>query len=446
MSNKWLSLAAAALLVVNVACTDGTAPVESSAPAEVGNDVHSLELGVPGRANANVSVASDGDFLVAAWSAAEPEGAADIFTAVSRDGGRTFSEPVRVNSEAGTAKVSGEQPPRIVLAPQANADPVVSLIWTASGEAGTRLLTSRSVDGARTFAPSELVPGTDAPGNRGWESLTAFGNGVVAAAWLDHRLHAQGSDVATTHHHHEAGADPNEDGVAMAARSQLYFVAFDGESAPKPLTGGVCYCCKTALATGMFGSPDTVAIAWRHVYPGNMRDIAFTISRDQGRTFSAPVRASEDQWSIAGCPDDGPSMAIDGEGRVHLVWPTAATENGQPVKALFHTMTADGVTFTPRVKLPTQGQANHPQIAAAADGSLVVVWDESGSGTRSIARARGVLDGSGQVTFTRSAASGTETGVYPVVLAGDSGVVSIWTAGPPTESTLRVVHTSPSSF
>ncbi|MGE4056840.1 MAG: sialidase family protein [Vicinamibacterales bacterium] len=446
MSIKWFNLAAAGFLALNLACADGTVPAEAPVPADSGSDAQPVELGVPGRANANVSVASDGDFLIAAWSAAEPEGAADIFTAVSRDGGRTFSDPVRVNSEPGTARVSGEQPPRLVLAKQANADPVVSLIWTASGEDGTRLLTSQSVDGARTFEPSELVPGTDAPGNRGWESLTAFGNGIVAAAWLDHRQHAQNSDVASTHHHHDAAADPNEEGVAMAARSQLYFAAFDGESEPKPLTGGVCYCCKTALATGMFGSSDTVAVAWRHVYPGNMRDIAFTVSRDQGRTFSAPVRASEDQWSITGCPDDGPSMAVDGEGRVHLVWPTAVTENGQPVKALFHTMTADGVTFTPRVKLPTQGQANHPQIAAASDGSLVAIWDESGSGSRSIARARGVLDASGQIAFSRSAASGVETGVYPIVLAGDSEVVSIWTAGPPTESTLRVARSSISSF
>ena len=45
--------------------------------------------------------------------------------------------------------------------------------------------------------------------------------------------------------------------------------------APQGVTGGVCYCCKTAIAAG---PADTLYLAWRHVYPGNMRDMAFTVS------------------------------------------------------------------------------------------------------------------------------------------------------------------------
>ena len=62
--------------------------------------------------------------------------------------------------------------------------------------------------------------------------------------------------------------------------------------------------------------------AWRHVYPGNMRDMAFTVSRDGGATFAPPLRVSEDKWVLEGCPDDGPAIAVDGRSHVHLVWPT----------------------------------------------------------------------------------------------------------------------------
>src|ERR1700710_3157521 len=93
---------------------------------------------------------------------------------------------------------------------------------------------------------------------------------------------------------------------------------------------GVCYCCKTSLVTGDDGS---LYAAWRHVYPGNIRDIAFTVSRDSGRTFADPVRVSDDRWVLDGCPENGPAMAIDGRNRVHIVWPTlvsGSTAGGEP--------------------------------------------------------------------------------------------------------------------
>ena len=49
------------------------------------------------------------------------------------------------------------------------------------------------------------------------------------------------------------------------------------------------------------------------------------------------------------------------------------------MKALFHAMTTDGRTFTARKRIPTEGQANHPQLAIDANGVLAVTWDESGT-------------------------------------------------------------------
>jgi hypothetical protein len=78
----------------------------------------------------------------------------------------------------------------------------------------------------------------------------------------------------------------------------------------------VCGCCKTAIATGDDGS---IYVAFRNIYPGSLRDISSTMSRDTGRTFSPAVGISEDHWMLEGCPDDGPTMAIDHDGVVHVV-------------------------------------------------------------------------------------------------------------------------------
>ena len=95
------------------------------------------------------------------------------------------------------------------------------------------------------------------------------------------------------------------DGVAMAQKSGLYYW---GGAPERELFKGVCYCCKTALTIGPRGE---IHAAWRHVFAGNMRDMAFTMSRDGGKSFSPLLRVAEDGWSIAGCPDDGPATAVD---------------------------------------------------------------------------------------------------------------------------------------
>ena len=97
----------------------------------------------------------------------------------------------------------------------------------------------------------------------------------------------------------------------------------------------------------------SIYVAFRNIYPGSLRDISLTVSRDGGRTFSTPVRVSEDHWMLDGCPDDGPTIALDREGRVHLVWPTLV-QGDELAIGFFHASTRDGVTFTPRQRIETR--------------------------------------------------------------------------------------------
>jgi hypothetical protein len=413
-----------------------------------------IALGVTGRVNATAAIAADGPFVTVAWGGAQPDGATDVFAAVSRDGGRAFGAPVRVNDVDGDARLNGEQPPQIALVRRAGREPVIVIVWTTKGPKGTKLLQSRSGDGGRSFTPASVVPGTDAAGNRGWDAIGVETGGRVDAIWLDHRELAAESTLAMAHHEHRSADRP--DGVAMAQQSKLFFASLDGTLAPRAVTGGVCYCCKTALA---FGAGGAIYAAWRHVYPGNLRDIAFTASRDGGRTFAPPVRVSEDKWALEGCPDDGPAMVVDAQNRIHVVWPTLITESivrsaetdgpsqrssptsvADPTIALFYAMSTDGSRFTPRERIPTEGLPHHPRIVVGANGALTVAWDESATGTRRIAIGRGTPGDGGRPRFRRELLPAGGSGVYPALAVAGDAVVAAWASGTGAESAIHVVR------
>lgn len=401
-----------ALLATVAACGGGEGDSATAVPP--------VTLAVTGRSNENVSLAAAGPLVVAVWSASISD-TTDIFAAVSRDAGAVFSAPVRVNVIPGQARAGGEQPPRVALIPRAGDAPEIVVLWTTRTPAGTRLLSARSTDGGTTFGASVLVPGSDGAGNRGWESLAVGDSGRAIALWLDHRNTAPA--MATSHKHGQAapakGADaPKPDPVERAGLSQLWAGSLDGAVAAYAITGGVCYCCKTSLVA----SGQNVYAAWRHVFPGNQRDIAFVASRDGGKTFGPVVRVSEDRWQFDGCPENGPALAVDTGGRVHVAWvtPLAGAEGG-PL-TLYHASSVDGAAFTPRVKIETTGPAGHVQLTTLGSGNLVMAWDEVVAGSRRVRAARGVVAADGRAEFSPLAV-GDHAGMYPALAsaAGTAG-------------------------
>ena len=303
-----------------------------------GADTGAVDVAVKGRTNGYASLAANGSFVGLAWGASTEKGVTDIYAAASRDGGRSFGPPVRVNDVAGAASLSGEQPPRIALVPRSGLDASMVVVWTAKSSGGTRVLSARSDDGGRRFSASQSIAGSEAPGNRGWDSIATDREGRVVAVWLDHReLAATGSGTAPQHadHQHASGGGDRSDSVARAQLSKLFFGRVGSPATARPVAAGVCYCCKTTVAVGGSGA---IYAAWRHEFAGNVRDVAFTMSADGGRTFAAPVRVSEDNWVLDGCPENGPSLTVDDRGRIHLAWPTLVpgpTPSSEPMLALY---------------------------------------------------------------------------------------------------------------
>jgi hypothetical protein len=423
----WIGAAGVVLLALTVT----QAPVDTQSGT-------TIDIGLAGRANANVSIGSSGTFVGVAWAARTKDDVTDIYTAMSRDGGRSFAAPVRVNQMPGEASVSGEQPPRIVLTPCQSGDPAMVVVWTAKSASSTRLVSARSTDGGKSFGPAAPVPGSDASGNRGWESAAVTATGDVVAVWVDHRDAPTRTPDATGTGHQHGATHPRSPGerLARAQLSQIFFASLNQPGSARAIARGVCYCCKTSVATSVDG---TVVAAWRHVYPGSIRDIALATSSDGGRTFAPPVRVSEDNWVLDGCPENGPAIALDHANAIHVVWPTLIPDSAgaEPTMALFYATSKDGQRFTTRQLIPTEGVPRHPQIAIGPAGTITVVWDEQLKGERRIVVARGTSGDKNSLHFVRQPLSDV-AGTYPAVTSLADAAIVTWTSGATEDSVLRV--------
>lgn len=400
-------------------------------------------LSIDGRASANPSIAASGRFVAVTWSAASVS-TTDVYVAVSKDGGATFGEPSRVNSTPGDARVNGEMPPRVVLVPRKSGTPELVVVWTSRAGANWKLLYARSGDDGRTFSASKPVPGSEGDGARGWHAATVDAQGRVSVIWLDHRETVK-ADAPHTHTMAAGSAStpaappaekPKADPTQRAALSHLYYATLD-DSKASSITNSVCYCCKTSLLS----VGNNLYAVWRHVYPGSMRDMAFAMSTNRGRTFTAPVRVARDQWQIDGCPDNGPALAVLSDKSVHVAWPTAADGKDAKQLAVFYAVSRDGKTFGPRTRISMNGSASHPQITASTDGSTIVAWDEVVDGARRLGLARVRVNKAGVATTTPlTAPDGAEGRWYPSLATASTGAVAVWVRQLDKGSNIEVVR------
>ena len=389
-------------------------------------------LAVPGTANSTPSLAAVGRSVAAVWTATA-NGTANLYFAISSDGGATFSPPRRVNDQDGDAGATNEQPPRVVISGSGGAQ-TFTVMWSKRdlGPMDTRrdiIRIARSTNGGRTFSPARYIHDPSLSGARGWEALTIDSNGVIHAVWLDGR-EANKKITAMSHKGMQHKGQPPQ---------EIYYgrLAADGRLIETRIAEDVCFCCKTAVAVDSRGG---VYAAWRHIFPGSMRDIAFARSTDGGKSFSPLVRVSEDKWQLNGCPEDGPSLAVDRSGVVHIAWATVVEDVDEPRKALFYATSRDGKVFSPRIRVATDKMSTpgHPQLALTSNGGAAIVFDEAMGSTRRVSLAR--VTKSGEVQPPQ-VLSGDESATHPVIVETAGGPVLIaWTSRSNGASSLSTIQ------
>lgn len=441
ISGRIATPAIASLLALG-GCSRAPESAPAAAPAPAATEA--VRIAVDGAVNSGVSIAAAGHRAVVTWAATVAAGT-NVYAAVSDDGGKTFGTPVRVNDVDGDARVNGEQPPRVAI----GAD--IAVAWVSRLTGVSRIRMARSADGGRTFAPAATAHNESLTGARGWQSLAIDANNLVHAAWLDGRDANPGapSKPAPPKPAATSGAASSSHAMHRSSRQDIFHAVWRPDrKAPEGKTNAiearvatdVCFCCKTSVATAPDG---TSYVAFRHIYPTNLRDMAVARSIDGGRSFEAPVRVSEDQWQINACPEDGPSIAVGADGTLHITWPTLIP-GSEPRKGIFYSYSTDrGRTFAPRIRVDDGGEgsrtAAHPQLTIAG-ATVAVVWDESASQGRQVRFAE---IGSTSSTWTPSVStpvtiSGAERGVYPAVTTVSGTPLVAWTSEASDASVVRV--------
>lgn len=180
-----------------------------------------------------------------------------------------------------------------------------------------------------------------------------------------------------------------------------------------------CTCCGTSLIE----TSDGLLAAYRD-HRGSVRGIS--VVRFRHGSWSSPTTVHADNWLIDACPTNGPVLAAAGR-RVGITWFTAAGNEG---RVKFSVSRDGGVTFGAPVVIDEGKPIGWPGLVMLDDGSSVVSWLEATQGGDGEVRMRRVsAEGRlGPPLVVAAAKAGRSTGIPQLARAGDKLVVA-WRAG-----------------
>ena len=285
----------------------------------------------------------------------------DLFYVKSSDQGASFSAPVAVNTQSGSAVAAGAiRGAQIAV----GADGRVHVAWNGSRVAkpkgrlnpaqpsdsphnGTPMLYARSNTDGTAFEPQR---------NLMQKTFALDGGGSVAADRAGHVY-------VTWHGLDRAGKEA--DRRVWVARSGDNGETFSEERPASPQKTGSCGCC--GLRT-FADSRGTFYGLYRSARAEVHRDIYLLASSDQGRTFrSQKVHA----WEIQACPMSSMSFA-ESSGRVIAAWET----EGQVYWAAIE---ADLSAPQPLAPAGPANRRKYPSLAVSPKGYTLLAWNEGAS-------------------------------------------------------------------
>jgi hypothetical protein len=283
---------------------------------------------------------------VLSWVAAPNDGGdGALYVRTERPDGAVMTSGLR--DPLGGIEPHGEAPPQVAAGPGGE----LYALYTVGKDVGGRypasaLRFARSDDAGTSWSAPVSINEGEAFGAHSFHALIAGADGAVYASWINN--------------------DPKHPGVWLRA-SRDGGRSWEASHAVYP--DPTCPCCRTALALAKDG---TLYLAWRAIFPGDVRDIVVMRSKDGGATWSAPVRPRADDWVFPGCPHAGPSLKVADDGSVHISWWTGKAG----AAGVWYARSADsGATWT-SMPIDTAGtpRAAHIQLAVSAQ-RVVIGWD-----------------------------------------------------------------------
>jgi len=242
-----------------------------------------------------------------------------IYLATSIDQGVTYNAPIAINRTPELMYDDGENRPKIVLGN--NQEIYVSWSHKTKGRYSGDVRFARSLDAGLTFDEPVTINSDRALISHRFDAMKLDDQGHLYIVWIDKRDKAKAESLEQAY-----------DGASL-----YYVVSKDSGASFFPNSKRVdnsCECCRIAIDTDNQGK---VVTLWRQVYPSNIRDHAIAyldpishLSTNTNLNASSvksqsvlerkPMRATNNQWQIEGCPHHGPDLSIDGENIAHMAW------------------------------------------------------------------------------------------------------------------------------
>jgi hypothetical protein len=205
-----------------------------------------------------------------------------------------------------------------------------------------------SIDGGAHWTPPTPVNPVGTDQENSYPSAATLDDNHAILVWLDGRMW-----------------EKQKRDMLMQARVQP-----DGTlSDSSVLDPDVCTCCPTSITSLGFG----LVAAYRGHTPADIRDVR-TVRFAAGE-WSQPRVVRADNWKIAGCPVNGPSLDAEGQ-RLGLIWFTAAAE--RPAVRLAFSENG-GADFRQPVRIDRGQAIGRAQVVLARDGSAFALWIENAS-------------------------------------------------------------------
>lgn len=356
-------------------------------------EVHPFASPAPS-GSAEVNLSSAGDRLYLSWIVASGAGGALQYAVLQ---GRAWSAP-RTIARGDSLLASWADFPAL----HELAGGMLAAHWLrrhGAEEEARDVMFARSTDGAaweRGTSPHH--DGT--PTEHGFVSFVPDARGGATMVWLD------GRDYAGKEH---------ESGTMRLMAATLTSAGFSPEQVIDPR---VCDCCQTSAVR----TPSGVLVAYRDRSAQEVRDISLV--RFENGSWSEPYALAADDWRIAGCPVNGPSLAADGD-RVAAAW--FAMSNGKPVLRVALSRDA-GKTFPEQVRVDDGDPLGRADIVLLPGGGALSLWVESAADGAGVIRARRVReDGRLDPGFTVATTSAERASGFPRLERVGRRIYFAWT-------------------
>lgn len=313
------------------------------------------------------------------YFAGKPAGG-DLFYVRSEDSGTTFSRPLRVNTQEGSAIAMGNIR-GAHLAIGKGGRPHVAWMGSAATAPGgdhhrAPMLYTRLDDAGNAFERERNVIQA-AFGLDGGGSVAADDQGNVYVSW-----HAPAPGTTGEGNRRVWVVSSSDEGAT-----------FEAEKPVSPERLGVCGCCGMRAFCDQEGN---LAILFRSARLGVNRDTYLLISGDRGDTSEA-IKLHE--WNIGTCPMSSFALAENGT-ELLAAWET----DGQVYYARIDPKSA---TASAPITAPGAGKGRkHPVVATNDQGQVAFAWTEGMGWQRGGSLAWQVFDAQDQPTPDKGQARG----------------------------------------